>query len=96
MAEQIRAHKAARLQDPRRRSQTAATGPDLCELASVSGANHHRGGVGRPSRDRHSQGTDLVAGYPEVSILNGCDVVVNEGDFVGIIGPNGAGKSRRS
>jgi branched-chain amino acid transport system ATP-binding protein len=40
------------------------------------------------------QGTDLVAGYiPEVNILNGCDVVVNEGDFVGIIGPNGAGKS---
>jgi branched-chain amino acid transport system ATP-binding protein len=40
------------------------------------------------------QGTDLVAGYiPEVNILNGCNVVVNEGDFVGIIGPNGAGKS---
>ena len=36
----------------------------------------------------------LVAGYiPEVNILNGCNVVVNEGDFVGIIGPNGAGKS---
>jgi branched-chain amino acid transport system ATP-binding protein len=40
------------------------------------------------------EGTDLVAGYiPEVNILNGCNVVVNEGDFVGIIGPNGAGKS---
>ncbi|CAB4708435.1 unannotated protein [freshwater metagenome] len=38
--------------------------------------------------------TDLVAGYiPEVNILNGCDVVVNAGEFVGIIGPNGAGKS---
>ena len=38
--------------------------------------------------------TDLVAGYvPEVDILNGCNVVVNEGEFVGIIGPNGAGKS---
>jgi branched-chain amino acid transport system ATP-binding protein len=38
--------------------------------------------------------TDLVAGYiPEVNILNGCDVVVNVGEFVGIIGPNGAGKS---
>jgi branched-chain amino acid transport system ATP-binding protein len=36
----------------------------------------------------------LVAGYiPEVNILNGCDLVVNEGEFVGIIGPNGAGKS---
>ncbi len=38
--------------------------------------------------------SDLVAGYiPEVNILNGCDVVVNTGEFVGIIGPNGAGKS---
>ena len=37
---------------------------------------------------------DLVAGYvPEVNILNGCNLVVNPGEFVGIIGPNGAGKS---
>lgn len=36
----------------------------------------------------------LVAGYiPEVNILNGCDLVVDDGEFVGIIGPNGAGKS---
>ena len=40
------------------------------------------------------EGTDLVAGYiPEVNILNGCNMVVDEGEFVGIIGPNGAGKS---
>jgi branched-chain amino acid transport system ATP-binding protein len=37
---------------------------------------------------------DLVAGYvPEVNILNGCDLYVAPGEFVGIIGPNGAGKS---
>ena len=37
---------------------------------------------------------ELVAGYiPEVDILNGCNVTVGEGEFVGIIGPNGAGKS---
>ncbi len=37
---------------------------------------------------------DLVAGYvPEVNILNGCNVHVNDGELVGIIGPNGAGKS---
>ncbi|NBY45216.1 MAG: ATP-binding cassette domain-containing protein, partial [Acidimicrobiia bacterium] len=37
---------------------------------------------------------ELVAGYiPEVNILNGCNVTVSEGEFVGIIGPNGAGKS---
>ena len=40
------------------------------------------------------EATELVAGYiPEVNILNGCNLVVNEGEFVGIIGPNGAGKS---
>ena len=40
----------------------------------------------------HAQ--ELVAGYvPEVNILNGCDLEVRSGDFVGIIGPNGAGKS---
>ena len=38
--------------------------------------------------------TDVVAGYtPDVNILNGCDLVVGAGEFVGIIGPNGAGKS---
>ncbi len=37
---------------------------------------------------------DLVAGYiPEVNILNGCNITVGRGEFVGIIGPNGAGKS---
>ena len=37
---------------------------------------------------------ELVAGYvPGVNILNGCDLVVAAGEFVGIIGPNGAGKS---
>ncbi len=36
----------------------------------------------------------LEAGYvPGVNILNGCDLVVGAGEFVGIIGPNGAGKS---
>jgi branched-chain amino acid transport system ATP-binding protein len=36
----------------------------------------------------------LVAGYvPGVNILNGCDLTVHQGEFVGIIGPNGAGKS---
>jgi branched-chain amino acid transport system ATP-binding protein len=36
----------------------------------------------------------IVAGYvPGVNILNGCDLTVGPGEFVGIIGPNGAGKS---
>jgi branched-chain amino acid transport system ATP-binding protein len=40
------------------------------------------------------EAVDLVAGYiPEVNILNGCNLTVREGEFVGIIGPNGAGKS---
>ena len=37
---------------------------------------------------------ELVAGYiPEVNILNGCNIEVRKGEFVGVIGPNGAGKS---
>ena len=44
--------------------------------------------------DNVLQADAVVAGYvPEVNILNGCDVVVRPGEFVGIIGPNGAGKS---
>ncbi|UYG16199.1 ABC transporter ATP-binding protein [Brachybacterium huguangmaarense] len=36
----------------------------------------------------------LIAGYiPGVSILNGADTYVDQGELVGIIGPNGAGKS---
>ncbi|MEZ5267786.1 MAG: ABC transporter ATP-binding protein [Microthrixaceae bacterium] len=36
----------------------------------------------------------VVAGYvPEVNILNGCSVELNDAELVGIIGPNGAGKS---
>lgn len=36
----------------------------------------------------------LVGGYTsDVNILNGCDLTVARGEFVGIIGPNGAGKS---
>lgn len=37
---------------------------------------------------------NVIAGYvAEVNILNGCDLTVAAGEFVGIIGPNGAGKS---
>jgi len=36
----------------------------------------------------------LHAGYlPGINILNGCSLVANEGELIGIIGPNGAGKS---
>lgn len=46
------------------------------------------------STDVVLQGDEIVAGYiPEVNILNGCNLVVHPGEFVGIIGPNGAGKS---
>jgi len=37
---------------------------------------------------------DIVAGYvPEVNIVNGCTLEVEQGELIGIIGPNGAGKS---
>jgi branched-chain amino acid transport system ATP-binding protein len=35
----------------------------------------------------------LRAGYGEVEILRGIDLVVNEGDMVAVLGSNGAGKS---
>jgi branched-chain amino acid transport system ATP-binding protein len=37
---------------------------------------------------------NLVAGYvPGVNILTGVEMVLNQGELVGIVGPNGAGKS---
>jgi branched-chain amino acid transport system ATP-binding protein len=37
---------------------------------------------------------NVVAGYvPGVNILNGAELVLGDGELVGIIGPNGAGKS---
>lgn len=46
------------------------------------------------SDDRILVVDELVAGYiPEVNILDGCNIEVRKGEFVGVIGPNGAGKS---
>jgi ATP-binding cassette subfamily F protein 3 len=36
---------------------------------------------------------DVVAGYPERTVLEGARMVLNPGDRVGLLGPNGAGKS---
>ena len=46
------------------------------------------------SDDRILVVDELIAGYvPEVNILNGCNIEVRAGEFVGVIGPNGAGKT---
>ncbi|HSX41003.1 MAG TPA: ABC transporter ATP-binding protein [Candidatus Saccharimonadales bacterium] len=37
--------------------------------------------------------TDLKAGYNQIQILNGADLLVNTGEIIALIGPNGAGKS---
>ena len=37
---------------------------------------------------------NVVAGYvPGVPILNGCTLVLGQGELIGVVGPNGAGKS---
>jgi branched-chain amino acid transport system ATP-binding protein len=37
---------------------------------------------------------NVVAGYvPGVNILNGAELILGDGELIGIIGPNGAGKS---
>lgn len=47
-----------------------------------------------PSGDVVLVAENLVGGYvPEVDILRGCNLTVNDGEVVVVIGPNGAGKS---
>jgi len=47
-----------------------------------------------PPGDNIIEVESIVAGYTaDVNILNGCDLYLSPGEFVGIIGPNGAGKS---
>ena len=37
--------------------------------------------------------TDMLGGYGETTILNGCTISVNKGEIAVIVGPNGAGIS---
>jgi branched-chain amino acid transport system ATP-binding protein len=37
---------------------------------------------------------NVIAGYlPGINILNGCSLIAQQGELIGIVGPNGAGKS---
>jgi ABC-type branched-subunit amino acid transport system ATPase component len=72
------------------------------ESTAPEGTGHARAQDHARERSEHERAaanallrTDrVIAGYvPGVSILNGCDFYVNDGELVGIIGPNGAGKS---
>ena len=88
----------------RRRSRSSASTPSqlgLDQLQHLGEIDHEAELGGRRMSDADEPGPptssrphDVVAGYvPEVNILNGCDLTVAPGEFVGIIGPNGAGKS---
>ncbi|MBW3659187.1 MAG: ATP-binding cassette domain-containing protein [Actinobacteria bacterium] len=71
------------------------TDQEEADRASVAEVRE-RDQVDRIKRDEGFllEARDVVAGYvPGVNILNGCDLELREGEFVGIIGPNGAGKS---
>jgi branched-chain amino acid transport system ATP-binding protein len=67
------------------------------ETANSAGApaeGEALGGDTRTPQDALLIAEDVVAGYvPGVNILNGCSLVLGQGELVGIIGPNGAGKS---
>ncbi len=69
-------------------STPAAGGPSPAELAATP--ERHR----ILAEGALLRADDVVAGYlPGVSILQGCNFFLREGEIVGIIGPNGAGKS---
>src|SRR4051794_32343319 len=81
---------------PRSRRPPAPRSPQACSTASTD--RSMRGTTMSELEERSTTpvvSVDAVhAGYvPEVNILNGCNLTVAEGEFVGIIGPNGAGKS---
>ncbi|MPZ87691.1 MAG: ATP-binding cassette domain-containing protein [Nitriliruptorales bacterium] len=59
-----------------------------------AGVAHNRDDSTATPRESLLVAENIIAGYvPEVDILRGCDLVLQEGELVGVIGPNGAGKS---
>jgi branched-chain amino acid transport system ATP-binding protein len=65
---------------------------------SRADAEEQRGHTPGEARSEPAQGLlvadNVVAGYvPGVPILNGCTLVLGDGELIGIVGPNGAGKS---
>jgi len=58
-----------------------------------AGGNSMRGEGKAISTEPILRATGMVAGYGELTILRGVDLVVQRGAIVAVIGPNGAGKS---
>jgi branched-chain amino acid transport system ATP-binding protein len=68
--------------------------PDAERAAAAASTDGDGRQAPSPTGDHLVEVRQVVAGYvPGVNILNGCDLVLTDGELVGIIGPNGAGKS---
>ena len=85
-------HGRGRRSSPRARPSPIGANQQVID--AYLGAHHDMDLGGSAMAENVIVATELVAGYvPEVNILNGCNLTLANGEFVGIIGPNGAGKS---
>ena len=72
---------------------SAASGEAGLEDAAAPSAGGTRPVAGAPRSDLALEMVDIDAGYGEVQVLHGVDLIVEPGQIVAVLGANGAGKS---